>query len=63
MFISRRSLLVGGSGVFVASVVARAAVRVGTVAPDFAATDSNGEVVRLADLKGRVVVLEWTNDA
>lgn len=30
-------------------------------APDFSATDSAGKVVRLADYKGRFVVLEWSN--
>ncbi len=30
-------------------------------APDFALTDQNGNTVKLADFKGKVVVLEWTN--
>lgn len=30
-------------------------------APDFSVTDSAGKVVRLADYKGRFVVLEWSN--
>ena len=34
----------------------------GFTAPGFDATDSNGATVRLAALRGRVVVLEWTND-
>jgi peroxiredoxin len=29
-------------------------------APDFALTDQKGNTVKLSDLKGRVVVLEWT---
>jgi len=33
----------------------------GEDAPDFTATDTNGIPVRLADLKGNYVVLEWTN--
>ena len=37
-------------------------VRVGAPAPDFTATGSNGEKVHLADLKGKAIVLEWTND-
>src|SRR5271170_7913863 len=41
---------------------ARADVRVGTAAPAFVATDSNGKPVALADYKGKFVVLEWTND-
>jgi len=39
-----------------------AAVAVGQPAPGFTATGSNGETVRLADLRGKTVVLEWTND-
>ncbi|TRW18051.1 redoxin domain-containing protein [Glacieibacterium frigidum] len=37
------------------------AVTVGQPAPAFTATDSNGKVHRLADFKGKPVVLEWTN--
>jgi hypothetical protein len=40
---------------------ATADIAVGTPAPDFTATDSNGKPVRLADYRGRIVVLEWTN--
>lgn len=36
--------------------------RVGAPAPAFTATDSAGKSVSLADLKGKTVVLEWTND-
>jgi peroxiredoxin len=41
---------------------AHAAPEVGKPAPDFTATDSNGKTVRLSDFKGKIVVLEWTND-
>ncbi|KAA5610878.1 redoxin domain-containing protein [Rhodovastum atsumiense] len=41
---------------------ALAAPRIGAAAPDFTATDSNGRTVSLAALRGKVVVLEWTND-
>jgi len=37
------------------------AATVGQPAPAFTATDSNGKVHRLADFKGKTVVLEWTN--
>jgi peroxiredoxin len=37
-------------------------VKIGHPAPDFVGTDSNGQPVRLADFKGKEVVLEWTND-
>jgi hypothetical protein len=42
--------------------LARGAIAIGQLAPDFASTGSNGETVRLADLRGKTVVLEWTND-
>lgn len=35
--------------------------RVGETAPDFVGTDSNGETHKLSDLKGKTVILEWTN--
>ena len=38
-----------------------AAPKVGEMAPAFTAKDINGETVSLADLKGKTVVLEWTN--
>lgn len=34
---------------------------VGQAAPDFTATDVNGNEVKLSSLKGKVVVLEWFN--
>ena len=40
---------------------ARATPAVGSPAPDFTATGSNGEQVKLAGLRGKIVVLEWTN--
>lgn len=36
--------------------------RIGAPAPAFSATDSNGRTVSLAGLKGKTVVMEWTND-
>lgn len=38
-----------------------AAPEIGKPAPDFTATDTNGTVVTLSALKGKIVVLEWTN--
>lgn len=35
--------------------------RIGAPAPDFSGTDSNGRTVKLHDLRGEVVVLEWSN--
>jgi peroxiredoxin len=37
------------------------ATRVGELAPDFTATDSNGAVHKLSEYQGKYVVLEWTN--
>lgn len=39
----------------------RPRAEVGAPAPDFAVADTGGRIVRLADLAGRTVVLEWTN--
>lgn len=37
------------------------AVNVGQPAPDFALPDTTGKTVKLSDLKGKFVVLEWVN--
>jgi alkyl hydroperoxide reductase subunit AhpC len=39
-----------------------AAAKVGDAAPEFTATASNGKTVRLADYRGKFVVLEWHNN-
>jgi hypothetical protein len=41
---------------------AEGSARIGSGAPDFVGTDSNGKSVALKDLHGRVVVLEWSNN-
>lgn len=41
--------------------VGNAQATVGRAAPAFTGTDINGKNVSLSDLKGRLVVLEWTN--
>lgn len=41
--------------------VAAAAPRAGEAAPEFTAVDSNGKTVSLSAMKGKTVVLEWTN--
>jgi hypothetical protein len=57
-----------GSVVILAAAVAAPAwasvsgPTVGKMAPDFTGVDSNGKTVRLSDYRGRLVVLEWTND-
>jgi len=37
------------------------AAQVGEPAPDFTATDSNGQIHKLSEYQGKFVVLEWTN--
>jgi hypothetical protein len=59
--ITVRSLLALATGLAM-TTFAHAAPEVGKPAPDFTATDSNGKTVRLSDFKGKIVVLEWTND-
>ncbi len=39
----------------------RAAPEIGAPAPLFQAVDSNGKTVALSDLRGKLVVLEWSN--
>lgn len=43
------------------ALVSVTAAEIGKAAPDFTAKDLKGEVVSLADLKGKIVVLEWVN--
>lgn len=45
-----------------ASGAADVAVAPGKPAPDFTARDSKGREVKLSSFKGKVVVLEWTNN-
>ena len=60
--IPRRSVLVGGAAVaLLPGVAAAAGPDVGQAAPLFTAIDSNGKTWSLADLKGKVVVIETTN--
>jgi len=47
---------------FLAPAVASANPAIGQPAPDFTAVTATGETVKLADLKAKIVVLEWTND-
>ena len=37
------------------------AAQVGSVAPGFVVSDTSGKPVKLADYKGKFIVLEWTN--
>jgi peroxiredoxin len=47
---------------FLMAATAQAAPQIGKPAPDFSAVDSNGKAVKLSDYRGKIVVLEWTND-
>jgi peroxiredoxin len=54
--------LLAGTAIAATGALAQFGARVGTPAPTFRAVDTNGRSVSLSDLKGRTVVLEWTND-
>jgi peroxiredoxin len=61
---ARRAIAVGVLGAAATvclSAGAFAQVTIGAQAPTFTAPDTNGRNVSLADLKGKTVVLEWTN--
>ena len=49
------------AGIQSSSEIRVAAASVNKPAPNFIAADTNGKTHRLADFKGKVVVLEWTN--
>jgi len=59
----RRAVLAGGALLLACAgaLPALAAPQIGQPAPAFALADTNGTMRRLADLRGKVVVLEWTN--
>ena len=60
--VPRRSLMLGGAAVALMPAISLAASPVlGKPAPLFTAVDSNGKSWSLADLKGKVVVIETTN--
>ena len=62
LHLHRRSLVLGGAAVALLPTVAAATgPDVGQPAPVFTAVDSNGKTWSLADLKGKVVVIETTN--
>jgi len=62
LVLRRRSLVLGSAAVaLLPAIAAAAAPDVGQPAPAFTAVDSNGKTWSLADLKGKVVVIETTN--
>ena len=62
ILIARRSLVLGSAAVALTPALGFAASPdLGKPAPQFTAVDSNGKTWSLADLKGKVVVIETTN--
>src|SRR6476646_5591336 len=61
LIVQRRSVLLGSAAAVLAPAAAFAAADLGKPAPAFSATDSTGKSWSLAELKGKVVVLETTN--
>jgi hypothetical protein len=62
LVVPRRSLMLGGAAVALMPAMSFAATPdLGKPAPLFTAVDSNGKTWSLADLKGKVVVIETTN--
>src|SRR5438876_6164944 len=60
--VARRSLMLGGAAVaLMPSLALAAGPDLGKLAPLFTAVDSNGKTWSLAELKGKVVVIETTN--
>jgi peroxiredoxin len=59
--VPRRSVLVGSTALMLAPAAAFAAADLGQPAPLFTAADSNGKTWSLAEMRGKVVVLETTN--
>jgi peroxiredoxin len=58
---NRRSLLIGSAALALAPTASWASADIGAAAPAFTGTDSTGKKWSLAELKGKVVVLETTN--
>ena len=54
--------LLSGLVITLLLISSASAVRVGEAAPDFQATDSNGQKHKLSDERGKFVVLEWHNN-
>jgi peroxiredoxin len=59
--VQRRSLLLGSAALAAMPLAAHATTELGKPAPLFTGTDSHGKTWSLADLRGKVVVLETTN--
>jgi peroxiredoxin len=59
----KHRILAIASAVALATIASSSALAAaaGQAAPDFTLTDTQGKAVRLSDLRGKYVVLEWTN--
>lgn len=57
-----RVLLASTAALALGATAALAVPTIGAQAPAFTAVDTNGKPHSLADYKGKLVVLEWTND-
>jgi peroxiredoxin len=57
----KNTVVLAAALAFLGMAPASRAAIVGDPAPDFTATDSHGKTHKLADLKGKFVVLEWHN--
>lgn len=68
MLIARRAILQGAAGLLgTAGLLAKpreaaAEPKIGVLAPGFSAMTASGQSLALDQLRGRTVVLEWTND-
>lgn len=61
----RKAIIVAAVSVAAIAIMGNApagGAEIGKPAPTFSLTDSNGKSVSLGDFKGKIVVLEWTND-
>lgn len=58
----RVSGLLVSAALCLAPAMGIAAPKVGEAAPAFSGVDANGNIVKLSDLAGKTVVMEWTND-
>jgi peroxiredoxin len=61
VMITRRATFATAGALLLAPRIAGANPVIGAPAPDFALPDQDGDLRRLADFRGRTVVLEWTN--
>jgi len=57
-----RLALASAAALALSSIAAPASPVIGRPAPAFTAVDSNGKPHSLGELKGKTVILEWTND-